>query len=67
VGAALGYLLGSVALPAFAAVVGASSSTPVARVGYVLREQPQARIVDGNPAGQAAVFLYLMSGHPQLP
>jgi hypothetical protein len=42
VAASLGYFLGSIALPAVAAVANDSSSTPLARVGYVLREEPQA-------------------------
>ena len=40
--AALGYLLGSVALPALAALSGGRSNTPLARVGFVLREDPYA-------------------------
>ena len=40
--AALGYLLGSLAVPAFAALTGRGSSTPLTRVGFVLREDPHA-------------------------
>jgi hypothetical protein len=40
--AGVGYLLGSLALPAFAALAGGSSSTPLMRVGLVLREDPHA-------------------------
>jgi len=40
--AALGYLLGSVALPMLAALGGGSSNTPLARVGFALREDPHA-------------------------
>ena len=40
--AALGYLLGSLALPMLAALGGGSSNTPLARVGFVLREDPHA-------------------------
>jgi hypothetical protein len=42
VAAALGYLLGAIAVPAFAAVAGGNSSTPSTRVGFVLREDPRA-------------------------
>ncbi|HKO49050.1 MAG TPA: hypothetical protein VJV79_15065 [Polyangiaceae bacterium] len=47
--AALGYLLGSL-LPAFLALAGGSSSTPLSRVGFVLREHTQA-----PPAAWAAL------------
>jgi hypothetical protein len=40
--AGLGYLLGSLALPAFTASAEGSSSTPFSRVGLVLREDPLA-------------------------
>jgi hypothetical protein len=40
--AALGYLLGSLAVPAIAALAGESSSTALSRVGFVLREDPLA-------------------------
>jgi len=40
--AALGYLLGSVAVPVLAALSGGGSNTPHARVGFVLREDPHA-------------------------
>jgi hypothetical protein len=40
--AAVGYLLGSLAVPALAAVAGGSTSTPLARVGLLLREDPHA-------------------------
>lgn len=40
--AALGYLLGTLVVPAFAALAGGSSSSASARVGFVLREAPQA-------------------------
>jgi len=40
--AALGYLLGSIAVPALAALGGGGSSTPLSRVGLVLRQEPQA-------------------------
>jgi hypothetical protein len=40
--AALGYLLGSLAVPVLAAFRAGSSSTPLARVGLLLREDPQA-------------------------
>jgi len=43
--AALGYLLGSLAVPAFAALAGESSSTPLARIGLALREDPHAPLV----------------------
>jgi hypothetical protein len=39
---ALGYLLGSIALPALSALAGGSISTPLARVGFALREKPSA-------------------------
>ncbi|HET7538650.1 MAG TPA: hypothetical protein VFK05_02225 [Polyangiaceae bacterium] len=42
VAAALGYLLGAVAVPAFAGQVSGGASTPLARVGFALREAPQA-------------------------
>ncbi len=42
VAAAFGYLLGAFAVPAFSGYVGGSSSTPLSRVGFVLREVPQA-------------------------
>jgi len=48
--AALGYLLGSLAVPAFAALTGRGSSTPLTRVGFVLREDPHA-----PPAAWAAL------------
>jgi len=47
---ALGYLLGWLAVPAFAALAGGSASTARARVGFVLREDPQA-----PPAAWAAL------------
>ncbi|HEY0464490.1 MAG TPA: hypothetical protein VGC79_09790 [Polyangiaceae bacterium] len=40
--AALGYLLGSMAVPVLAAIGGGSSNTPLSRVGFVLREDPLA-------------------------
>jgi len=40
--ALVGYLLGALALPALAPLPSASSSTPLSRVGFVLREQPLA-------------------------
>ena len=40
--AALGYLLGSLAVPAFAALSGGSSGTSLMRVGLALREEPHA-------------------------
>jgi hypothetical protein len=40
--AGLGYLLGSLAVPAFAELAGESSSTPITRVALVLREDPHA-------------------------
>ncbi|HYQ44183.1 MAG TPA: hypothetical protein VER11_19510 [Polyangiaceae bacterium] len=40
--AALGYLLGSIAVPASAALGGGSSNTPLARVGFALRDNPEA-------------------------
>ena len=40
--AALGYLLGTLAVHALVAVPGGSSSTPLARVGFVLRDAPSA-------------------------
>lgn len=40
--ALLGYLLGWFVLPALAALPSGSSSSPQARVGFVLREQPLA-------------------------
>jgi len=42
VAAALGYVLGAVAVPAFAGHVSGGASTPLARVGFALRETPQA-------------------------
>jgi len=39
---ALGYLLGSIAVPALAALADGSTSTPLARVGFALREKPSA-------------------------
>jgi hypothetical protein len=39
---ALGYLLGSIALPALSALAGGNTSTPFARVGFALREKPSA-------------------------
>jgi hypothetical protein len=39
--ASLGYLLGSLAVPALAAFAGQGSSSPLARVGLMLREDPQ--------------------------
>lgn len=39
--AALGYLLGSIAAPVFAALGGGSSNTPLSRVGFLLRENPR--------------------------
>jgi hypothetical protein len=38
----LGYLLGTLTVPAFAALSGDSAATPAARVGLALREDPQA-------------------------
>jgi len=40
--AALGYLLGSIAAPALAALGGGGSNTSLSRVGFVLRQDPQA-------------------------
>jgi hypothetical protein len=40
--AAVGYLLGSVAQPMLATLGGGSSNTPLARVGFALREDPHA-------------------------
>src|SRR4051812_28932743 len=40
--AALGYLLGSLAVPAFAALAGESSGTSAMRVGLALRSPPPA-------------------------
>src|SRR5437762_14133738 len=39
---ALGYLLGSLSVPAFSALFGGSVSTPLSRVGLALREDPRA-------------------------
>lgn len=39
---ALGYLLGSISVFAFAALAGDSSSSALARVGFALREEPSA-------------------------
>jgi hypothetical protein len=47
---ALGYLLGSIAVPALAALAGGSTSTPLARVGLALRENP------GAPSAASAVL-----------
>jgi len=49
-GAALGYLLGTLAVPLFSALAGRGASTARARVGLVLREDPQA-----PPAAWAAL------------
>jgi hypothetical protein len=40
--AALGYPLGAVAVPAFAGHIGGGSSTALARVGFALRDSPDA-------------------------
>jgi hypothetical protein len=40
--AVLGYLLGSIAAPALAALGGGGSNTPLSRVGFLLREDPHA-------------------------
>ena len=42
VAAMLGYFLGAVALPALSTSIGGGSSTPLSRVGFALREEPQA-------------------------
>jgi len=51
--AVVGYLLGSIAVLASAALGGSSSNTPLARVGFALRESPEAPlpaagIIDGD-------------------
>jgi len=42
VAAAVGYLLGSLAVPALAALATGSVNSPLVRVGFALREDPQA-------------------------